>query len=102
MGVLSPMVANKNDEMFPRHPNATGEHRGIDDGNPDAIGDVDDEGYVTLHRCYVAAVGEHAVLIHHDGGKFWVSRSVMKSQVRKGYYGDVLVKEEYARLKEII
>lgn len=89
-------------ETFPRHPHATGKHRPIDNGNPDAVGEVDAEGFVTLHHCHVAAVGDYAALVHHDGGKFWISFSAMKARVRKGHYGDVVVLEEYARRNEII
>lgn len=65
----------------------------------------DDNDYVELEDCYIGAVTERALLVHHDGDQVWIPKSLVEDpeQYEKWDEGvTVLVKEWFARKESLI
>jgi hypothetical protein len=61
--------------------------------------------YVEMEDCYIGAVTEKAIQIHHDGEIFWVPKSVIQDPEQFGRYDEgclVLVAEWFARKEGLI
>ena len=65
----------------------------------------DDEEWVELEGCYIGKATTKAILLHHDGEKFWVPKSQVQDPEQYSRYDEdqtVLVKEWFARKEGLI
>ena len=61
--------------------------------------------YVELEDCYIGAITDKAIQVHHDGDVWWIPKSVIEDADQfKRYEEDasVFVEEWFARKEEII
>ena len=63
------------------------------------------QDYVELEDCYIGAVTDAAIQIHHEGEVFWVPKSVIENSDEYERYEEhclVRVKEWFARKESMI
>lgn len=65
----------------------------------------DEEDWIEMEDCYIGAVSEKAIKVHHDGEIFWVPKSVIQDADQFERYDEhclLLVKEWFARKESLI